>query len=387
MPRGKGSRRSGSIRARDGKWQVRLYVGRVDGKQIVRTKTAPSLAVAKRVLVGMQAELAKERASGKAEGGGLTVGEALEAWMAEGAGRWSPRTVDVHRHVAEHYLGELRDREADRLSVQELEAFYGRLVGSGLAPGTVLRAHVALRAALGVAQRRELCERNVAALARAPRPGPARRILPEAEAIGELVRELEEREPQMALCLRLLAVSGARRGEVVAARWVDVSIPRGTWTIARSAVLGKDRGGHEAVVVRESPKTSRSRRTIALDEATVRRLEEARGRAEAIAAAFGTCLVRDAYVLSDEPRGEAPWRPDRVSKRWRALRSEAGLDGVRLHDLRHWVVTSLLQAGHSVPDVAERVGDNPKTVLAVYAAAVATNSSRQSEELSAMLGW
>ena len=39
-----------------------------------------------------------------------------------------------------------------------------------------------------------------------------------------------------------------------------------------------------------------------------------------------------------------PWRPDGVAHRWARWRSRAGLEGVRLHDLRHFMANTMLTA-------------------------------------------
>lgn len=59
-------------------------------------------------------------------------------------------------------------------------------------------------------------------------------------------------------------------------------------------------------------------------------------------------------------------RPDGAASRLTALCARLGLD-VSPHDLRHFAVTQWLAAGASIPDVAQLVGDNPKTVMQTYA--------------------
>jgi integrase len=45
-----------------------------------------------------------------------------------------------------------------------------------------------------------------------------------------------------------------------------------------------------------------------------------------------------------------------VTRRWERVRGTAGLAHVRLHDLRHYVATTLLAAGIDVRTVAHRLG-------------------------------
>lgn len=81
----------------------------------------------------------------------------------------------------------------------------------------------------------------------------------------------------------------------------------------------------------------------------------------------GVELPAKAFVFSYEPGCSAPWRPDGVTARWMKWRAKAGLDGVRLHDLRHFMATTMLTAGVPVSIVAGRLGyARPATTLTVY---------------------
>ena len=57
-------------------------------------------------------------------------------------------------------------------------------------------------------------------------------------------------------------------------------------------------------------------------------------------------LTPEAFVFSHEIDGSKPWLPDYSSHAFRALCRRAGLAGIRLHDLRHYVATRLLSSHH-----------------------------------------
>ncbi len=82
----------------------------------------------------------------------------------------------------------------------------------------------------------------------------------------------------------------------------------------------------------------------------------------------GVSLAPDAFVFAAEVDGSRPWRPDTWTHRFVRLRSKLGMKQVRLHDLRHFVVTRLLAAGVPVSQVAGRVGHGGggATTLKVY---------------------
>jgi integrase len=115
-------------------------------------------------------------------------------------------------------------------------------------------------------------------------------------------------------------------------------------------------------------------------------LTDHRDAAEARAEAAGVVLRRDSYVFSHDTDGVKPWRPDYVSKQFCKLRHEAGLDGHRLHDLRHFMATEMIHAGVPIPIVAARLAHNrASTTMNVYAHAVPGGDRDAAIGLAALL--
>ena len=96
-----------------------------------------------------------------------------------------------------------------------------------------------------------------------------------------------------------------------------------------------------------------------------------RQRLEQLAGHVGTSLAPDAFVFSHEPDGRTPISPDHFTSAWTRLRGQIGLDGFRLHDLRHFQATMLLRSGVPVKNVSRRIGHrDAATTLNVYAHAL-----------------
>jgi integrase len=158
----------------------------------------------------------------------------------------------------------------------------------------------------------------------------------------------------------LAAMTGARRSELLALRWSDIDYKGGRITFARGIVFGTEG------LVEKDTKTHAVRR-VALDPRTAEVLAAHHERVNERAAQCGAVIASDAYVFSHEPDGSEPWRPDSTTRAFRLLLAKAGLRGVRLHDLRHYVATQLLAAGVDVRTVAGRLGHrNASTTLNVY---------------------
>ncbi len=132
-------------------------------------------------------------------------------------------------------------------------------------------------------------------------------------------------------------------------------------TIERGIVLA------DGDLIEQGTKTHQSRR-VTLDADTVAALEDHQKRAEEVARSAGTGITIKSFVFSHEVDGSTPWRPDSTSRAFRMLCAQAGIRGVRLHDLRHYVATRLLASGIDVRTVSGRLGHrNPATTLNVYA--------------------
>ena len=139
-------------------------------------------------------------------------------------------------------------------------------------------------------------------------------------------------------------------------------MPNATVTISR-ALVDSAQGGY----VEKDTKTHAARR-VAIDERALVLLADHGKQMRSNAAACRLALTDNAFVFSNEVDGSEPWYPDSVSRSFRRLCELEGLQGVRLHDLRHFVASQLLSAGVDVRTVAGRLGHrNAATTLNVYA--------------------
>jgi len=62
-----------------------------------------------------------------------------------------------------------------------------------------------------------------------------------------------------------------------------------------------------------------------------------------------------------------PMIPERAGERWRALRTRAGLDGLRFHDLRGTYATLALASGVPPKALADVLGHDTAVLLRTYA--------------------
>lgn len=234
-----------------------------------------------------------------------------------------------------------------------------------LSPGSIRQVHAIIRGALGQAVKWEWVDRNVALLASPPklRRQPVRP--PTVATVLLLMAAAEEEDRDLGMAVRLAAATGARRGELCALRWSDVDLDAGVVRIARAVVEVRGKG-----TIAKSTK-SYAERSVSLDDSTVEALKEFQLFQEERAAEYplGRCddprsvtgdfwpnVRHDAFILSRSPFGWRPWTPSNLSATWAAHCKRHGAAGIRLHDLRHFSVTTLLDAGVPLHAVSARHG-------------------------------
>ena len=146
----------------------------------------------------------------------------------------------------------------------------------------------------------------------------------------------------------LAVTTGLRRGEILGLRWSNVDLATGTITVLQS--LEQTKEGLRF----KSPKTHRSRRSIALPAMTVDALRAHRAKQAQERLALGPAY--DDHDLVCPRPGGTPWPPDMFSTAFAAAIRRSELRAFRFHDLRHSHASQLLKAGVHPKVVSERLG-------------------------------
>jgi integrase len=368
---------SGSMRQRSaGSWELRVYVG-LDpgtGRRRYRSKTVRgNRADAERELV----DFADRVGHGLGVGGRATVGELLDRWFALASLSWAPTTVRqtrsiVDRHLRPHIgrvpVGELTTADIDGLYVMLLTGSDGE---KGLSGGTVQRVHVVLRSALAQAMRWEWIWDNPAAHAAkivAPNREPDP---PSVEELVALLDYLEARDPALHAFVAVAATTGARRAQLLGLRWRNVDLDAARVSFSAGWVEGPNGP------VLAHTKTRRHH-VVELDIHMV----------EVLAAHRDRCgdVGRDGFVFASPADAMAAWKPNWVTKAFgRAVRG-AGLGSFRLHDLRHFMATEMLELGVPVATVSGRLDHRrTSTTLNYYAHATPRGDRAAAETLRQVL--
>jgi integrase len=139
--------------------------------------------------------------------------------------------------------------------------------------------------------------------------------------------------PHAAAAIRLLIFTGARLREILHLKWEQVDIERGLLLL---------------------PKSKTGKKTIVLN-------------APALAVLNAVPRV-GAFVIAGTSAGEKDERPRAdLKKPWRAVSRRAGLEGVRIHDLRHTHASVGAGAGLGLPIIGKLLGHTQSTTTERYA--------------------
>ena len=261
-------------------------------------------------------------------------------------------TLEAYQQRGKHLIDGLGHIPVSELREEHIHKYY-REKSKTLSPGTLIKHHNLLRSALSQGVIWRTLTRNVA---EAVKPPKVSRKEMRALTGPEVHRMLEACEDTAWHSIfHTLTWTGLRRSELLGLRWKDVDLILASLRVVQSV----QRLNTGEFIVQE-PKTASGRRTIALSPASCLVLREHREKQEADATLLGRQLAEDDLVFS-HPDG-SPRDPSTLTLAFRRLTKRVGLDGVRLHDLRHTMASLYLEQGVNPKTVAERLGHASVTI-------------------------
>lgn len=261
----------------------------------------------------------------------------------------------VWKQVPTHFA----NRSATKLNVDDISALYKHLHDNGMTANYVAQLDIMLKAAFN-SQRRFVAV-NPCVGANKPAVQKKAIILPPEAAVERLL-DLVSDWTEMLLWLRLLLVTGSRRGESLALRWSDVLVENNLLRFQDQI----DSAGDTVLTT----KTSKER-TVHIDSGTMELLLEWREEQAEIAEAAGVLMIDDPWVFSRDKAGAVAKRGDSMYHRFKRYAAKAGMPYASPHKFRHYMVSHALDGGENVEVVRKIVGHSSSTVtLNVYASTV-----------------
>jgi len=204
-------------------------------------------------------------------------------------------------------------------------------------------------------------------------PERSRERFLEDDEVMRLVAALDKRsEDQDApRAIKLLLLSGARRGEVLNAEWSQFNLKKGQWT--KPASMTKQKKEHQVkinaaaqaiVAAMRADADAGEETALALEGKAKAEKHPKRRQALLNAATRARARQKSPYLFPGRKDGSAL---KGVRVLWRRVLKEAKLEGVRLHDLRHSFASHLVSAGYDLPVIGKMLGHAQVQTTARYA--------------------
>ena len=153
--------------------------------------------------------------------------------------------------------------------------------------------------------------------------------------------------------IRLLLLTGARRGEILGATWSQFDLEAGVWT--KPAATTKQKKPHR----------------VPLNAAALALLRELKARSASPALFPG----RGANAFQGE-----------LKRSWASICKAAELEDLRLHDLRHSFASFLASSGLSLPTIGALLGHTQPATTARYAHLLDSALREATERVGALVG-
>ena len=260
-----------------------------------------------------------------------TLRDVFEIWEAKEAPRLKPSTrASYARAMRKDVLPGLGTRAINSIRRADIERLHGKISASE--PIHANRTLAALSSIWSHAERWGMAD---------PRSNPCTHVKRNKETSRErflnpkelkrLHAVLDTEDPAWADIIRMILLSGMRKGEVLALRWEDVD-----WDDALLRLPDSKTGSRVIPLSEPALNLLASRKSVADDSA----------------------LVFPSDRTGGTRKGIAKW--------WNGVRARAGLWDVRIHDLRHTMATAALEAGHSLDAVGIVLGHTNIRTTSIY---------------------
>jgi integrase len=317
-----------------------------------------------------------------------TFAQLMEEWFREHVDRHcEAKTAERYRQLADYVLPHLGTLPLEDLSALVLERVFNHLKDAGgrhrktkiprpLSAKTVRAIASVVHAALEKAVKSwKLIKTNPVDACELPKV-----LKTEARALdGDQTAWFIDaaRGTWLHAFLHLDSSTGARRGELLALTWADLSLCSTPPMVSISKSLSQSKMG-----LRIKPTESGKPRAVPLPTSIGEALREHRKRQEEHRQAFGPDYRDDLNLVFSTPVGDY-LKPDTLTAKVCLLATKAGLDGASLHNtLRHSHGSQLLANGVPLPVVSKRLGHS-----SVYVTATVYSHALTQDELAAADVW
>ena len=239
--------------------------------------------------------------------------------------------------VTEHHVVEMRDA---LLKKPVADGKWATQVGQTLADSTVKRVMILVRHIFNVALKEKVAglHENPTRHLRLTTMRKVKGTFMTKDELQRLICVVEKRDPGYLEMVKLMVLTGLRRGNVLNMRWEWVNLEQGSVQVPPEADKAKQ--GFTKYL---------SQQALAILVQRFERLQVGQ--------------VGGEWVFPNPKTGK-PYSSRRSM--WETCRKEAGLGKLRYHDLRHTFASMMLESGSDIIDVQKALGHTQLKTTAVY---------------------
>jgi len=306
------------------------------GKRLTAPETFPTRAEGSKWLAQLE--------SGALDSARVSAAK-VDLRLAGYAGEWiatrnlRPRTRQLYElQFRLHIAPTLGDARLAKLEPRHIRAWHAELSAGELSDVTVAKVYRLLRSILATAVDDGLINENPCRIKGAGVERSAERPIPRVEDVVKLAAGLPD---HLALVPWMAALAGLRKGELFGLARRHIDLAAGTVRVERALHELPGVGAKMA-----APKSHAGNRVVTMPARLVQLVE----------AHLQAHVNDDSEALLFTNSHGRPIRATVWATAWNAARKEAGLEMVRLHDLRHLAGTLTAQAGATTRELMDRLG-------------------------------
>ena len=289
-----------------------------------------------------------------------------EKWIA-GRTDLRPRSVEQYRGLMRRNLfPKFGTMELVNIKPSDIRSWHGMLKATH--PTTAAHAYRLLRGIYNAAVDDGDVAANPCKIKKGGSESAPERPVPTATEVGTLIEAMSER---LRLAVILAAWGGLRRGEILGLQRRDVD--------AKDSSVRVERALHElhsGSVHLGPPKSHAGIRTVHLPLQAMTAVLDHLKRF--------TGPESDACLFVG-PKAGKPMRPRDLETSFRKARVKAGLPGIRLHDLRHFNLTTFATLGATTREVMSRAGHSSPAAAIRYQHATEDRSKALTSKMDALI--
>ena len=375
-----------TISKRGDKYRVR-YDAYENGQRKQRNKSFNKAKDAK----AFAAEVEHELQTGTyANAGKITVEAYLDQYFVTYCAHMRPNTKTAAMgYMKKHIIpsvGQMRLKDLTTLQIQQI---YNKMLitefkaakyktinkeevlispAKTYSPKTIKNVHGVLSTALNKAVKTNLLMHNPCDNITLPKSKSFEYIIPERDELKSIIDAIKDTELYEAILT--CAILGIRRSEVMGLYWSDIDFEEKKISINRSLIYVEETHRLEIGEL----KTESSHRTLPAPDVLLDTLSELYKRN------VSNEMKQASPLIFTNELGN-PVRPAKLTRLYKQSATKAGFPKMRLHDLRHTVVTYLIESGQSPKTVQEFVGHTDARFTLKQYAHVINESKRKSSQV------